>query len=62
MGSFSKFWDKLNSLEQTDFEKAAIIMRHIWFKQNEFVFNEKLASLKHINLLALQVHEVFQSS
>lgn len=59
MGSFVQLWDKLRDLAQTDYEKVAIITRHIWLRQNEFIFNDKLASPEQTNLLALQVHELF---
>lgn len=62
MDSISQLWDRLKSLEQPDFELAVIIMRHIWIRRSEFVFQNKLMTPNQVFLMAVQIHEFFQSS
>lgn len=42
MGSITQLWDKKRGLKQFDFEKASIVMRYLWLRRNEYVFNDKL--------------------
>lgn len=60
MGSITQLWDKLRGLEQLDFERAIIVMRHLWLRRNKFVYNGKLLPPNQLTLMTMQVYELFQ--
>lgn len=39
MTDFNQLWEKFNSLNQNDIALVVVIMRNLWMRRNEFVFN-----------------------
>lgn len=55
-----QLWDKIvTSLEGQDIEKVAIILRLIWLKRNEFVFQRILKSSDRLIQITTYEHGEF---
>lgn len=59
MIDFNQFWKKINALDQSDIGLVALIMRNIWMRRNDYVFNNVFkAPLRVVQSTKLDLEEL----
>lgn len=62
MANLDQLWDKLLSLGQKKLEKSTILLRFIWQRRYEFVFQTNLNSPSGLLQVACLEYEYFQEA
>lgn len=62
MESMLFLWKRLKILKQSNLERASIVLRYIWMRRNDFVFNKTMLLPNKVFLIANQIYELMVSS
>lgn len=62
MVDYDQLWDNIRNLETPEIEKTNILIKGIWQRRNEFIFQNKLKDMIKLVYLSLLEHEDFQAA